>query len=357
MFPSPRDWMYAESLCVRQLSADETTFATTTKFGRQTQRPKPVILSVTPSIPRKKSKKASIEPSAEPQYADIFAECCRQGHSTETNALVLCDGCDKGYHQQCPPGITDEELAREKWFCKACQDQKLKDFPPIDLSTTVNDEGLTRYDKEDYLNSLPIITLANLVISMEEKYAARLGESSLEIWPTGLVAVLAQKKLDDIEKRRIAFESSAELDRLEKEEELELQRLEMEEERGKAAATLNDLANNNTPAATTPHSDSLAQRPLSEIPVNPIDPAVQLDTFRGDANSQALHQMYQMHNQQRILAEQQQQQQHQHQQQHQPAYNPYPAGNPYLNFSNHNELGQAGLSPSDVESILKELGP
>ena len=190
----------------------------------------------------------------------------------------------------------------------------------------------------------------------------------MEIWPPGLVAELAQKKLDDIEKRRIAFESSAELDRLEKEEELELQRLEMEEERGKAAATLNDLANNNTPVATTPHSDSIPQRNPSEIPVNPIDPAVQMEAFRGDANSQALHQMYQIHNQQNQARfheqqQQQQQQQQQHQQhQHMPAFNPYPINNSYLNFpntnnfTNSNEMGQNSLSPSDVESILKELG-
>lgn len=230
---------------------------------------------------------------------------------------------------------------REKWFCAACVAQKMIDFPPIDLSTTRDGEGLSRYDKEDYLNSLPVTTLATLVIAMEEIYAARIGQSSLPIWPQDLVARLKEKKLADIEARRIAFEQSEEMDRLENLElaRIEQERLRMDEmdaERGKAAATLTSL--NVEPLGGTPHSDhSRAAFDTS----SQVDPAFQRDP---SAVMEQLYAQQQMKNQEET---------------HQRAYDPYSAPFPgsFIQNGDVDVLGEsAGLSPSEVESILNGLG-
>ncbi len=32
---------------------------------------------------------------------DIACQCCQQQVSKQHNAMLLCDGCDRGYHQRC----------------------------------------------------------------------------------------------------------------------------------------------------------------------------------------------------------------------------------------------------------------
>lgn len=332
-------------------SDGDMTFATTTKFGRQTSRPKPVIVNTTAPVPRKR-KKASVEPSAEPQYADIYAECCGNGDSTEDNALVLCDGCDKGYHQLCAPGISPEELVREKWFCATCVAQKNRDFPPIDLATTRDAQGLSRYDKEDYLNSLPVTTLASLILSIEESYAPKLSLTSLPIWPEGLVAQLDAKKAEDIEARRIAFEQSEEMDRLEaieneriEAENLELIRLEeMDAERGKAAATLTSL--NTDLAVTTGDFIEPNNAFAHSSTTTAIDHSAEL-------NSLYAAQLARNNAEQRDVQVQQQR-----------SYDPYVTTNFVDSFSTaggggageEDAMGEtAALSPSEVEDILNGL--
>ena len=59
---------------------------------------------------------------------DSYCDMCKGGDSLEGNAIVLCDGCDSAYHQDChaPNGISEEELDSEDlWFCSnpGCQAQ------------------------------------------------------------------------------------------------------------------------------------------------------------------------------------------------------------------------------------------
>jgi len=61
---------------------------------------------------------------------DSYCDVCKGGDSIEGNAIVLCDGCDSAYHQDChsPNRVTEEELDSEDlWFCSkpGCQAQSV----------------------------------------------------------------------------------------------------------------------------------------------------------------------------------------------------------------------------------------
>lgn len=51
-------------------------------------------------------------------YEDLVCVCCNRGDREET--LLLCDGCDRGFHCECIglPAVPDGD-----WFCNACNAQ------------------------------------------------------------------------------------------------------------------------------------------------------------------------------------------------------------------------------------------
>ena len=53
------------------------------------------------------------------QAADAACFPCGTTKSTKKNAIVLCDGCDCGYHQNC---VNLKTIPEGEWFCSSqCQ--------------------------------------------------------------------------------------------------------------------------------------------------------------------------------------------------------------------------------------------
>jgi hypothetical protein len=56
--------------------------------------------------------------------SDLDARCviCDGGDSCFGNLVVICDGCERGFHQKCHDGgITQAEVHADRWFCSRCQ--------------------------------------------------------------------------------------------------------------------------------------------------------------------------------------------------------------------------------------------
>ncbi len=53
---------------------------------------------------------------------DIACQCCQQQVSKQHNAMLLCDGCDCGYHQRClaQPLV---KVPKGNWLCPGCKMQ------------------------------------------------------------------------------------------------------------------------------------------------------------------------------------------------------------------------------------------
>ncbi|GAB2223507.1 hypothetical protein Droror1_Dr00017648 [Drosera rotundifolia] len=72
------------------------------------------------------------KPDSEPQladYDDVSCEDCGSGHNAAK--LLLCDGCDRGYHLYCLSPIL-AAVPNGSWFCPKCSHhRKLKRFPLV----------------------------------------------------------------------------------------------------------------------------------------------------------------------------------------------------------------------------------
>jgi [histone H3]-lysine27 N-methyltransferase len=62
-----------------------------------------------------------VEPVTRESYSEVRCEQCRLGDSE--SELVLCDGCDKGFHIYCLRPIV-VRVPTGSWFCPECQDSK-----------------------------------------------------------------------------------------------------------------------------------------------------------------------------------------------------------------------------------------
>ena len=54
---------------------------------------------------------------------DTICELCGSGEEFQKNLIVLCDGCDLGYHQKCHPRAISDILLENPdsiWFCYRC---------------------------------------------------------------------------------------------------------------------------------------------------------------------------------------------------------------------------------------------
>jgi len=54
------------------------------------------------------------------EEVEMNTQCtiCNNGDSNPGNLIVICDGCDTGYHQKCYSGSIN--LEAQDWFCKDC---------------------------------------------------------------------------------------------------------------------------------------------------------------------------------------------------------------------------------------------
>ncbi|TNY18457.1 hypothetical protein DMC30DRAFT_426567 [Rhodotorula diobovata] len=205
----------------------------TTKFGRKISKPKSFVPTNKPTIQRKKRAPQVINLDA-----NLMCEVCHLGHSPPENRLVICEACNKGWHQLCaiPPieaSVVDSILP---WFCSDCDAKIAATKAPLDVSTGAEewttgkgeDKGAGKEgDKEaeyadevkkEWLEGLPLHTLVGYILSVEKTFAPQLtsetgSSTSLPIWPLALPATLEEAKQARIREeaeRAAALERQAE---------------------------------------------------------------------------------------------------------------------------------------------------
>lgn len=95
-------------------------------------------LPVTVASKKQQGKKHSISGGkASPAHPedDTACEVCRRYDSKKSNPMLLCDGCDNGYHIKCI-GLV-EEPDTDLWFCEKCKPDVTyiqHDEPPLESS-------------------------------------------------------------------------------------------------------------------------------------------------------------------------------------------------------------------------------
>ncbi|KAL2921776.1 Histone-lysine N-methyltransferase ATXR6 [Bienertia sinuspersici] len=88
---------------------------------RRTRAPKPVYQPLSPS--------SDSEQESDSDYGDVSCEECGSGNNAPD--LLLCDGCDRGYHLYCLKPIL-AAVPKDSWFCPICSGgKKLKRFPLV----------------------------------------------------------------------------------------------------------------------------------------------------------------------------------------------------------------------------------
>jgi hypothetical protein len=62
---------------------------------------------------------AQVAPAASVAERDTACQCCQQRFSKRHNVMLLCDGCDRGYHQRCLAQPVAKVPAGD-WLCPGC---------------------------------------------------------------------------------------------------------------------------------------------------------------------------------------------------------------------------------------------
>ncbi|BGO96028.1 hypothetical protein NBRC10512v2_007737 [Rhodotorula toruloides] len=202
--------------------------APTTKFGRKVSKPKTFVPTNKPTIQRKKrAPMVNLD-------ANLMCQVCNQGHSPPENRLVICEACNRGWHQLCSVPTIEHSVVDSTlpWFCNSCDAKVSATKTPIDVSVG---EGWTtgrgeekgegreaerenEYDeaiKKEWLETMPLHQLVGYVLSVEKKFAPLVDASStsLPIWPANLPATVAEAKLQllrEAAEREAALERQAE---------------------------------------------------------------------------------------------------------------------------------------------------
>ena len=74
----------------------------------------------------KNEKKRSIDnfltdtPGTHVSVDDVFCQICTSLDSTDADPIVLCDGCNLGFHKQCYQIKCDINSDSGPWFCDLC---------------------------------------------------------------------------------------------------------------------------------------------------------------------------------------------------------------------------------------------
>ncbi|KAL6234405.1 hypothetical protein BDW75DRAFT_164747 [Aspergillus navahoensis] len=185
--------------------SDVTPTATQTTSGRQVKRPSLYVPSpLTPNLPREGSSHAGT--SDRPQTTsrsrkplsrnlkstNIRCCLCDRGHSPTTNTIVLCDKCNRGWHQHChdPPIENEVVTVREKeWLCRECRPvditilhptvvrsnpsltSKPPGHPPLSIPRTeVGGERFPTDDRRRFLSTLSHAALVELLVTISENH-------------------------------------------------------------------------------------------------------------------------------------------------------------------------------------------
>lgn len=113
------------------LSSDSETYApTTTKSGRNVQKPTTFVPPPQPSPPPMPSFKKKRVYRRNPESA--VCKTCLRGVSPASNMIVFCDGCNVPYHRYCHQPPIDQSVIDEvdkEWYCKQCERERIQPVP------------------------------------------------------------------------------------------------------------------------------------------------------------------------------------------------------------------------------------
>ena len=72
----------------------------------------------------------------DPTYCEICPQCNRE------DRMLLCDGCDSGYHLECLDPPLDEIPLEELWFCPECSRNTQNDAEDVSNLKIFTIEGV-----------------------------------------------------------------------------------------------------------------------------------------------------------------------------------------------------------------------
>ena len=169
-------------------TSDSETYApTTTKSGRNVQKPTSFVPPPQPSPPPMPSYKKKRTYRRNPESA--VCKICLRGVSPASNMIVFCDGCNVPYHRYCHQPPIDQSVIDEvdkEWYCKQCERERIQPVPESHVVGFVSVENASA--EEVCAITLLISSIMDLLTRMaqqRQKYFASL--------PPGLLVTLLTK--------------------------------------------------------------------------------------------------------------------------------------------------------------------
>lgn len=165
------------------MTSTETPASSRTRPARRTTQPtgtgvEPAIMTIKPKSASKtkapNKRKRLIRP------INIVCTGCYRGNSPSNNFIVLCDGCDRPWHQKChTPNIDNEvvQIMDMDWFCNKCVPNKPRQpkakitkkpaLPKKTMPTPkVSGNQYTGDERRAYLSSLSHEALVELLLKI-----------------------------------------------------------------------------------------------------------------------------------------------------------------------------------------------
>ncbi|KAL8375954.1 hypothetical protein RB595_007182 [Gaeumannomyces hyphopodioides] len=169
-----------------------STPLTTTKSGRQVQRPEtynPVAMELASGSGHKRRRDTHHHHGGsggkQPRTAEqALCRLCSRLAFTKANQMVFCDGCNDAWHQSChEPRIDDSFVsdAKKQWHCSACmakqdrreavqQAKRIKVVLVEPAKSKVSWAGRTPGQIRAYLSALPHAELVEMVMRCTSLY-------------------------------------------------------------------------------------------------------------------------------------------------------------------------------------------
>ncbi|KAJ2963430.1 hypothetical protein NQZ79_g1550 [Umbelopsis isabellina] len=142
-----------------------------TKYGRTINKPEHYVSMQPISSGRKSQKRRTSTTSGFAGNTQrIFCTLCHRGNSPQHNRIVLCDRCDRPFHQQChmPPieSIT-LEIEGTTWFCNQCETEREH---RLSVKYEIDGRDIDKEAKMAYLLSLPKSFLMDMIFTYERNH-------------------------------------------------------------------------------------------------------------------------------------------------------------------------------------------
>ena len=152
-------------------TSDSETYApTTTKSGRNVQKPTTFVPPPQPSPPPMPSYKKKRTYRRNPESA--VCKICLRGVSPASNMIVFCDGCNVPYHRYCHQPPIDQSVIDEvdkEWYCKQCERERIQPVPESHVVGFVSVEGASAEEVCVVSYLIEYSQLANTTATTETK--------------------------------------------------------------------------------------------------------------------------------------------------------------------------------------------